>query len=215
MGLGDRIKGRKDWSKPLVCHFDLNYANEDGKGINGPVITMTSKADKGQPATFSKDGASAATVVTTVQAGASSSTTPSITGVPTLGASPTTISNSTPPSTGISGGAIAGIVIGVLIGIIAALSLGFVLWRNHRKMKDIEKRMGGPTGHEETHELHGATAASPSPKYAYPAPLEMESQHSPQELYGSDVATQQQEETTTTTPVADDDHGSAKYARIK
>ena len=179
----------RDWSVPILCHFDLNYQNETGMAINGPEIVVTSQ--KGHQFTWFSSG-----MTTTLSASPKPSAQVIFNGGDT----------SSDFSKSLSGGAIAGIVVGSLVGTIALIGLVFMLLRRHHKMKRVvydvppqEGEEGKPQGVAVAPSYQGAPDfqmlnSASSAKYRHEAPLlspqELPSTTGPHELLGS-IATPQ------------------------
>ncbi|KAH7371330.1 hypothetical protein BKA66DRAFT_444049 [Pyrenochaeta sp. MPI-SDFR-AT-0127] len=191
------------WTSAIPCHFDLNYQDDFNKGINGPIISVTSIENKSEPTTFSLPQASTTSAPSASPSLFSSSTSARPTTSQELRASSSNVlSVDRGGSNGLSGGTISGIAIGVCIGVLAISGLGWILYHNHRRMKKLEAKMPRDPGDElkpqgvavahpyfeaSNHQTHEAPPASL--KYAQeappPSPLELEPFRPLQELPGS------------------------------
>jgi hypothetical protein len=185
----------KDSQRLYQCHFDLNYADIVNSNINGPSINVTSIAQ--QAGTYALQYTSAPQVSSgSTRAAATSSASVSLTSRATDQPSSQT-SNSVTNSNfqdsdprnddkGISPGAIAGIAVGAVAGVLVLLTLGFMVWRNKRKVDNLQAMLAKPQGAE-------MAATSSPPRYENSRPKDTHAMElaphepPPQELHGSDV----------------------------
>jgi hypothetical protein len=185
----------KDSERLYQCHFDLNYADTVNSNINGPNINVTSIAQQATTYALQYTSApqvSSGSIHVAATSSASISSTSRATNQPSTptsnGATNSTLqdSNSGNDDKGISPGAIAGIAVGAVAGVLVLLTLGFMVWRNKRKVDDLQAMLAKPQGAE----MEGTSA---SPRYENPRPKDtyaMElapNEPPPQELPGSAV----------------------------
>ncbi|KAH6615005.1 hypothetical protein C7974DRAFT_379896 [Boeremia exigua] len=124
---------------PYACHFDLVYDKNQRSAVSGPNLNITSREGETIATTF---GRRATQISTTVPTSTSSS---SVTSTVSQTASSGTATNSIspPPSVakdGLSTGAKAGIAIGAVFAVIALAAVGYLFYRNHRRIKELEAR---------------------------------------------------------------------------
>jgi hypothetical protein len=132
------------------CYFDLNYLDELQKGRNGPGSSLTSFTNQNIPTTYALQYTSFAR--SSSQSVASGTSTPASSAVSGTNAAnqPTTSNAQTLPSnnsnSGLSSGAKAGIAVGAIAGILILLGLGFIVWRNKRRVDNLESRISAGYG---------------------------------------------------------------------
>lgn len=130
---------------PYSCHFELIYSNEEQQGIVGPNLNITSRAGETVATTFgrratqiqtvaSSTPTSLSSVVSTSSQPASPSSSPTTDPSSSASAEPSSDDNS------LSAGAKAGIAIGAVVAAVAFAAVGYLFYRNHRKIKELEAR---------------------------------------------------------------------------
>ena len=201
-------------NRPFDCHADLLYENDGSKNINGPLFNITSIAGQTIATTYAAQYTT--TGLPPHVTAASSTSTPSAT--PTGSPSPSATPPPPPSDSGLSTGATAGIAVGVIAGVGALAFLGFMVWRNKRKVDKLQSRIPGddmdhyskPQGVEVAQpyqdDVHQG-AYAPTTKYAMEAdnrqsvyagndtaaaPVELEPLQPPQELPGSNAEARRQ-----------------------
>lgn len=137
---------RRDWrpNRPFHCHADLNYENTFNKGVTGVGFNITSIASQkatvyaAQYTTTGDPPSGNTPNITTSPTRPTNSTTQSTTQSTTTGSS----TLSPPSSHSLSAGGKAGIAVGVIAGVGAIALLGFMVWRNNRKVDHYAKPQG-------------------------------------------------------------------------
>jgi hypothetical protein len=193
--------------------MDLMYENKDLKNINGPTFSVTSVANV-DAKTFQRD-------VTSTNRPTSTGTpsTSTLPGTTTATSTPTNAAPTLPPQpvdNGLSTGAKAGIAVGTVAAVAALLLLGFLVWRNKKKVDKLQSRLpddnydqyskpqGVAVAQPYQDEVSELAYAPPTTKYAMEAdqaqpthrgtaaaPVELENMTAPapQELPGSSTET--------------------------
>lgn len=130
---------------PYSCHFDLMWSDQQQQGIIGPSVNITSRAGETVETTFARRATQVGTTTTPTSSSLSSITssvsqTGSSSSSPTATSSPSASGAPATDGSGLSTGAKAGIAIGAVFAVIATAAIGFLFYRNHRKLKELESR---------------------------------------------------------------------------
>ncbi|KZM22783.1 hypothetical protein ST47_g6047 [Ascochyta rabiei] len=131
---------------PYSCHFELIYSNEEQQGVVGPDLNITSRAGETVATTFARRATQVGSIVTptstslslavsSISHTASSSSSPTATSSPSASVAPPAGDN------GLSTGAKAGIAMVAIFAVIALAAIGYLFYRNHRKLKELVLRI--------------------------------------------------------------------------
>jgi hypothetical protein len=177
---------------PYSCHFELIYSNEEQQGIVGPYMNITSRANEQVATTFGRRATQVGSTATPTPSSFSttvSSVSQTISsGAPTATRSAAATAEPSTGGKGLSTGAKAGIAIGAIFAVFAIAGLGFLFYRNHRKLKELESRV---YPQEMTVEPKTATSDHYRQDYQPVPPSELDQHHTyelptqPQELAGT------------------------------
>ncbi|PSN75661.1 hypothetical protein BS50DRAFT_628815 [Corynespora cassiicola Philippines] len=136
----------RDWSEPWNCHFDLLYIEApNNRGYQGPPIYITSsKTDVFTK--FARDNTRAVmlseiTVSTSAPSSISSQVSPTVAATFSPSPEPSETPTGNSESDVLTSGAKAGIVVGATLGAVAIGGLGYLFYRNRRKLKELESRI--------------------------------------------------------------------------
>ncbi|KAF9695982.1 hypothetical protein EKO04_006043 [Ascochyta lentis] len=176
---------------PYSCHFELIYSNEEQQGIVGPDLNITSRAGETIATTFARRATQVGTTATPTPTSLSSAMS-LVSQTASSSSSPTATSSSSPatPSAndnGLSTGAKAGIAIGAIFAVVAVAAIGYLFYRNHRKLRELESR-----AYPQERNVEPKTAATEYYRQDYQPvpPSELEQHHTyelptqPQEMDG-------------------------------
>jgi hypothetical protein len=178
------------------CHFALQYLDELEKGKNGPAFSLTSFANQNIPTTYalrytSFARSSVQSVASSTSAPASRATSSHTTEQPSASDAQTLSSNNS--STGLSPGAVVGIAVSAIAGVLALLILGFIVWRNKRKVDVLQSKTSAGYGvrNPNSQGVQSSSAVQgdfPILKQTYAIEMQAQPyQTPPQELPGSNV----------------------------
>jgi hypothetical protein len=192
--------------------MDLMYANKDLNNVNGPTFSVTS-VGSAQATTRER------TVTMTNRPPSGSPSISTLPATTTATSTPTNAAPTLPPQpvdNGLSTGAKAGIAVGSIAAVAALLLLGFLVWRNKKKVDKLQSRLpddnydqyskpqGVAVAQPYQDEVSELAYAPPTTKYAMEAnqaqpthrgtaaaPVELENMTAPapQELPGSSTET--------------------------
>lgn len=178
---------------PYACHFELIYSNDEQQGIIGPNLNITSRAGETIATTFERRatqiGATATSTPTSLSTITSSGSQTASSSISTIATSSSTASAApTTGGSGLSTGAKAGIAIGAIFAVIAIAAVGYLVYRYHRKIKELEAR---PYPQEMNVEPKIAATEYYRQDYQPVPPTELEQHHTyelpaqPQEMAGT------------------------------
>ncbi|KAH3947237.1 hypothetical protein HBI56_138090 [Parastagonospora nodorum] len=201
------IKVPRDWTQAYNCHFDLNYRDSYKSAVNGPIFNITSIASQ-QTTTYALQSTTALSpsdasrsIATSTTGSNSVNGQPSATNAPSISMTIDGTSQPTASQTdsealskskeGLPMGEKVGISIGAIAGSIALLALGFMVWRNKRKVDALNSQLSGAQdagyGFSQNTDALLPVWNTGTFKQTVAMELEPEPYRAPQELEGSNV----------------------------